>query len=90
MRGGGTLVAFEVEAEKRARFRFQDALKLVLISNIWRCQEPDHPSGDDDASAHSDPGARRARHQRRAGSVCHAGSSIPMTWWKTARALDQV
>jgi O-succinylhomoserine sulfhydrylase len=33
MRGGGTLVAFEVEGGKEAAFRFQDALKLVLISN---------------------------------------------------------
>ena len=33
MRGGGTLVAFEVEGGKAGAFRFQDALKLVLISN---------------------------------------------------------
>jgi O-succinylhomoserine sulfhydrylase len=33
MRGGGTLVAFEVEGGKEGAFRFQDALKLVLISN---------------------------------------------------------
>jgi O-succinylhomoserine sulfhydrylase len=33
MRGGSTLVAFEIEGGKEAAFRFQDALKLVLISN---------------------------------------------------------
>jgi O-succinylhomoserine sulfhydrylase len=33
MRGGSTLVAFEVDGGKEGAFRFQDALKLVLISN---------------------------------------------------------
>ena len=33
MRGGSTLVAFEVKGGKRGAFRFQDALKLVRISN---------------------------------------------------------
>ena len=33
MRGGSTLVAFEIKGGKRAAFRFQDALKLVRISN---------------------------------------------------------
>jgi O-succinylhomoserine sulfhydrylase len=33
MRGGSTLVAFEIKGEKEAAFRFQDALKLVRISN---------------------------------------------------------
>ena len=33
MRTGSTLVAFEVEGGKAAAFRFQDALKLVKISN---------------------------------------------------------
>jgi O-succinylhomoserine sulfhydrylase len=33
MRGGSTLVAFEVEGGKDGAFRFQDALKLVHISN---------------------------------------------------------
>jgi O-succinylhomoserine sulfhydrylase len=33
MRGGSTLVAFEVEDGKKGAFRFQDALKLVRISN---------------------------------------------------------
>jgi O-succinylhomoserine sulfhydrylase len=31
--GGSTLVAFEIKGEKKAAFRFQDALKLVRISN---------------------------------------------------------
>jgi O-succinylhomoserine sulfhydrylase len=33
MRAGSTLVAFEVKGGKEAAFRFQDALKLVRISN---------------------------------------------------------
>ena len=33
MRGGSTLVAFEVKDGKRGAFRFQDALKLIRISN---------------------------------------------------------
>ncbi len=33
MRGGSTLVAFEIEGGKEAAFRFQDALRLVRISN---------------------------------------------------------
>jgi O-succinylhomoserine sulfhydrylase len=33
MRAGSTLVAFEIKGGKAAAFRFQDALKLILISN---------------------------------------------------------
>jgi O-succinylhomoserine sulfhydrylase len=33
MRGGSTLVAFEIKGGKSGAFRFQDALKLVRISN---------------------------------------------------------
>jgi O-succinylhomoserine sulfhydrylase len=33
MRGGSTLLAFEVKGGKTAAFRFQDALKLIRISN---------------------------------------------------------
>ena len=33
MRGGSTLVAFEVKGGKAGAFRFQDALKLIRISN---------------------------------------------------------
>jgi O-succinylhomoserine sulfhydrylase len=33
MRAGSTLVAFEVEGGKEGAFRFQDALKLIKISN---------------------------------------------------------
>jgi O-succinylhomoserine sulfhydrylase len=33
MQGGSTLVAFEIDGDKAAAFRFQDALKLVRISN---------------------------------------------------------
>ena len=33
MRAGSTLVGFEVKGGKAAAFRFQDALKLVRISN---------------------------------------------------------
>jgi O-succinylhomoserine sulfhydrylase len=33
MRGGSTLVAFEIDGGKKAAFRFQDALRLIRISN---------------------------------------------------------
>src|SRR5204862_1773439 len=33
MQGGSTLVAFEIRGGKAAAFRFQDALKLIRISN---------------------------------------------------------
>ena len=33
MRGGSTLVAFEIKGGKKAAFQFQDALKLIRISN---------------------------------------------------------
>ncbi len=33
MRGGSTLVGFEIAGGKKAAFRFQDALKLIRISN---------------------------------------------------------
>ena len=33
MRGGGTLVAFEVRGGKQAAFRFANALRVILISN---------------------------------------------------------
>jgi O-succinylhomoserine sulfhydrylase len=33
MRGGSTLVAFEIKGGKRGAFRFQDALRLIRISN---------------------------------------------------------
>jgi len=33
MRGGSTLVAFEIKGGKKAAFRFQDSLKLIRISN---------------------------------------------------------
>ena len=33
MKGGGTLVAFEVRGGKQAAFRFANALQLILISN---------------------------------------------------------
>ena len=33
MRGGSTLIAFDIKGGKKAAFRFQDALKLIRISN---------------------------------------------------------
>src|SRR5215472_1535817 len=33
MRGGSTLVAFDIDGGKKAAFRFQDSLKLIRISN---------------------------------------------------------
>jgi len=57
MRGGGTLVAFEVEGGKEGAFPLPGCAQLVLISNNLAMPKPDHPSGDDDASAHR-PAAR--------------------------------
>ncbi len=53
MRGGSTLIAFEVGGgDKAATFRFLNALKLVKITNnLGDAKSLDHPSGDDDASA---------------------------------------
>ncbi len=33
MKGGGTLVAFELKGGKQAAFRFANALQVILISN---------------------------------------------------------
>jgi len=65
MRGGSTLVAFEVDGDKPATFRFLNALQLIRINQqSRRRQEPGHASGDDHASAPDPAGARRARHHR--------------------------
>ena len=69
MRGGSTLVAFEIKGGKKAAFRFQDALKLVRISNNLGDAKSliTHPA----TTTHQrlTPGAaRRARHQRRTGA----------------------
>ena len=78
MRGGSTLVAFEIKGGKKAAFRFQDALKLMRISNnLGDAKSLDHPSGDDDAPAAHAGAARRTRHQRRLGARSPSASSIP-------------
>ena len=70
MRAGSTLVAFDIKGGKAAAFRFQDALKLVRISNNLGDAKSliTHP-GDHDASAPDARRARRARHQRWAGAA---------------------
>ena len=70
MRGGSTLVAFEVAGGKTGAFAFQDALQArAHLQQPRRRQEPDHPSGDHDAPAAQARAARRARHQRRHGAA---------------------
>ena len=66
MRGGSTLVAFEIDWRQEGGVPFSGRAQAHSHQQqSRRCQEPDYPSGDDDAPA-SDPGAaRRARHQRR-------------------------
>ena len=69
MKGGSTLVAFEVEGGKAGAFRFQDALKLVRISNNLGDAKSliTHPA----TTTHQRIGAgraRRARHHRRDGA----------------------
>ena len=78
MRGGSTLVAFEVKGGKKAAFRFQDALKLVRISNNLGDAKSliTHPA----TTTHqrlTPRAARRARHHRRAGAAVVSGSNIP-------------
>ena len=70
MRGGSTLVAFEVEGGKAGAFRFQDALKLVRISNNLGDAKSliTHPATTTHQRLDAG-GARRARHQRRAGAA---------------------
>ena len=70
MRGGSTLVAFEIKGGKEAAFRFQDALRLVRISNNLGDAKSliTHPA----TTTHqrlTPAGARGARDQRRAGAV---------------------
>ncbi len=77
MRGGSTLVAFEIKGGKKAAFRFQDGLKLVRISNnLGDAKSSHHPSGNDDASA-ADAAAtcRNRRHRRLGAFVSGPGTS---------------
>ena len=76
MSGGSTLVAFEVAGGKEGAFAFQDALKLVRISNNLGDAKSliTHPA----TTTHqriTPAAARRARHQRRHGAaVMRAGA----------------
>jgi len=83
MRGGGTLVAFEVEGGKAGAFRFQDALKLVLISNNLGDAKSliTHPA----TTTHQRIGpAARAELGISDGLVrLSCGLDIPTMWWKT-------
>ncbi len=70
MRGGSTLVAFEVVGGKKGAFAFQDALKLVRISNNLGDAKSliTHPA----TTTHQrikPAAAQRARHQRRHGAA---------------------
>ena len=76
MRGGSTLVAFEIKGGKAGGLPLPGrAQARAHQQQSRRRQEPHHPSGDDDASAADAGGARRTRHQRRAG----AGLGRPRT-----------
>ena len=79
MRGGSTLVAFEIAGGKAAAFRFQDALKLVRITNNLGDAKSliTHPATTTHQRLDAG-GARRTRHQRRAGAL-RPGSSTPTT-----------
>jgi O-succinylhomoserine sulfhydrylase len=64
MTGGSTLICFDVKGGKEAAFKLQNALEVVTdLQQSRRCQEPDHPSGDDDAQEPDGRGARRTRHR---------------------------
>ena len=70
MRGGSTLVAFEIKGGKQGGVPLPGrAQARAHLQQSRRRQEPDHPSGDDDASAAQARAARRARHQRRHGAA---------------------
>ena len=77
MRGGSTLVAFEVEGGEGRRLPLPGrAQARPHQQQSRRREEPDHPPGDDDASAAHAGAARRARHQRRPGAaVVRPGTS---------------
>ena len=80
MRGGSTLVAFEIAGGKRAAFHFQDALKLVRISNNLGDAKSliTHPA----TTTHQRIGpAARAELGISDGLVrFRPGSSTPTTW----------
>ena len=66
MRAGSTLDRLRGEGRQGRRVPLpQRAETVAHLEQSWRCQEPRHPSGDDDASAPDAGRARRTRHQRR-------------------------
>ena len=80
MRGGSTLVAFEVAGGKKGAFAFQDALKLVRISNNLGDAKSliTHPA----TTTHQrlkPAAARRPRHQRRHGAAVVRARASPTT-----------
>ena len=69
MRGGSTLVAFDVKGGKKEAFRFADALKLIRISNNLGDAKSllTHPATTTHQRLHAGA-TRRTRHYRRYGS----------------------
>ena len=75
-RGGGKADARRLDARGvRGRRRQEGRIRVpgraqarAHLQQPRRRQEPDHPSGDDDAPAAQAAAARRSRHQRRHGS----------------------
>ena len=82
MRGGSTLVAFEVKGGKAAAFRFQDALKLIRISNNLGDAKSliTHPA----TTTHQRLTRSSAPSSASATGSCGspAGSSIPTISWR--------
>ena len=80
MRGGSTLVAFEVAGGKKGAFAFQDALQArAHLQQSRRRQEPDHAPGDDDAPAHHASSSATSSASATAWCGCHAGWSMSTT-----------
>ena len=66
MKGGGTLIAFEVKGGKAAAFRFANALRIILISNNLGDSKSliTHPATTTHQRLSADV-PRRPRHNRR-------------------------
>ena len=78
MRGGSTLVAFDIKGGKKAAFRFQDALQLIRISNNLGDAKSliTHPATTTHQRLKPDA-ARRARHHATGWCGFSAGLEHP-------------
>ncbi len=72
MAGGGPMVAFEVKGDKKAAFRFMNALQIVKISNnLGDAKSLRDPPGHHHASAAHARGPGRARYFRQQRAAFH-------------------